>query len=69
MSRPSKRLLEPSHEALHAYQSKRNFALTLKPAEGGHSAQLSLVVQKHWTSSLDYDFRLELAPASARRPS
>ena len=47
---------------LHAYQSKRNFTLTPEPAEGGQSIadQLIFVVQKHWASSLHYDFRLEL---------
>ena len=47
---------------LHAYRSKRNFALTPEPAEGGQSVadQLTFVVQKHWASSLHYDFRLEL---------
>ena len=47
---------------LHAYRSKRNFALTTEPAEGGEPGRdaLSFVVQKHWASSLHYDFRLEL---------
>ena len=47
---------------LHAYQSKRNFTLTPEPAEGGRAIadQLTFVVQKHWASSLHYDFRLEL---------
>jgi bifunctional non-homologous end joining protein LigD len=49
-------------DPLHAYKSKRNFALTTEPAEGGEAgrAALSFVVQKHWASSLHYDFRLEL---------
>ena len=49
-------------DPLHAYKSKRDFALTTEPAEGGHPGgdALSFVVQKHWASSLHYDFRLEL---------
>ena len=49
-------------DPLHAYRSKRNFALTTEPAEGGEPGRdaLSFVVQKHWASSLHYDFRLEL---------
>ena len=62
MSRRSKPLLAPAHDPLRAYKSKRDFALTPEPAEGGQSVadQLSFVVQKHWASSLHYDFRLEL---------
>jgi bifunctional non-homologous end joining protein LigD len=50
------------HDPLRAYQSKRDFALTPEPATGGQSVadQLRFVVQKHWASSLHYDFRLEL---------
>ena len=49
-------------DPLHAYRSKRNFALTTEPAERGEPGRdaLSFVVQKHWASSLHYDFRLEL---------
>ena len=56
-------------KALRSYQAKRNFAVTAEPSgEGGHKrakggdapAQLSFVIQKHWASSLHYDFRLEL---------
>jgi len=49
-------------DPLRAYRSKRNFALTTEPAEGGEPGRdaLSFVVQKHWASSLHYDFRLEL---------
>ena len=46
---------------LQSYKSKRNFAVTPEPAEGGSaSEQLQFVIQKHWASSLHYDFRLEL---------
>ena len=54
--------LESAHDPLHAYRSKRDFSLTPEPAEGGKTVadQLTFVVQKHWASSLHYDFRLEL---------
>lgn len=43
------------------YKSKRNFAVTPEPAEGGkQSEHLQYVIQKHWASRLHYDFRLEL---------
>lgn len=62
MNRHPKPSLEPALDPLHAYQSKRDFALTPEPAAGGQSAahELRFVVQKHWASSLHYDFRLEL---------
>lgn len=49
-------------DPLLAYRSKRNFAMTPEPARGGQSVadRLAFVVQKHWASSLHYDFRLEL---------
>ncbi|MBV6322612.1 DNA ligase D [Duganella violaceipulchra] len=49
-------------DALKTYQSKRNFALTPEPAEGGEEGKgaLAFVIQKHWASRLHYDFRLEL---------
>ena len=53
---------EPNRDPLHAYKSKRNFAITPEP-EGDVSASAgsrAFVVQKHWASSLHYDFRLEL---------
>ncbi len=53
---------EPTPDPLGAYRAKRNFARTPEPPEGGQSVadQLRFVVQKHWASSLHYDFRLEL---------
>src|SRR5471032_170018 len=52
-------------EALKTYKSKRNFAITPEPAEGGEEGKggegaLAFVIQKHWASRLHYDFRLEL---------
>lgn len=49
-------------DTLNAYQAKRNFAITPEPAAGGQAraGQRSFVIQKHWASSLHYDFRLEL---------
>ncbi len=49
-------------EKLSVYKSKRNFAITSEPAEGGAEGQdaLSFVVQKHWATRLHYDFRIEL---------
>ncbi len=48
--------------ALKTYQSKRNFAITPEPADGGNldGGALSFVIQKHWARRLHYDFRLEL---------
>lgn len=62
MNRHSGPSLEPAHDPLHAYQSKRDFALTPEPAEGGQSVagRLCFVVQKHWARNLHYDFRLEI---------
>ena len=49
-------------EKLAAYKSKRDFAITSEPAEGGEEGKdaLSFVVQKHWATRLHYDFRIEL---------
>ena len=60
----SKLQLSPQQidDPLRAYQSKRDFALTPEPRDGGEAGanELAFVVQKHWASSLHYDFRLEL---------
>ncbi|MEJ8823232.1 DNA ligase D [Variovorax humicola] len=49
-------------DPLKLYRSKRNFAITSEPAEGGatKAGALAFVIQKHWASRLHYDFRLEL---------
>ena len=49
-------------EKLATYKSKRDFAITSEPAEGGEEGKdaLSFVVQKHWATRLHYDFRIEL---------
>ena len=48
-------------EQLAIYKSKRNFAITPEPADGGIQLNgLQYVIQKHWASNLHYDFRLEL---------
>lgn len=64
--RPRRASSESSVDALRAYQAKRNFSATPEPSGKARavskktSAQLSFVIQKHWASSLHYDFRLEL---------
>ena len=62
MKQPTAPSLERADDPLRLYRSKRDFALTPEPAAGGQSPaeQLTFVVQKHWASSLHYDFRLEL---------
>ena len=46
---------------LVVYKSKRNFVITPEPEQGGKQLdKLQFVIQKHWASSLHYDFRLEL---------
>ena len=52
----------PTSDPLLSYKAKRNFAATPEPADSGaaQGSALSFVVQKHWASSLHYDFRLEL---------
>lgn len=46
---------------LQAYHAKRDFSITPEPTNGGTSTDtLQFVIQKHWASSLHYDFRLEL---------
>ena len=55
-------LTTATEDPLRAYKSKRNFALTPEPEDSGvpGGEQRVFVVQKHWASSLHYDFRLEL---------
>ena len=69
-SLPSARPLHPQHtlhpfHPLHGYKAKRDFTRTPEPQHGDDvavalDAPLSYVVQKHWASSLHYDFRLQL---------
>lgn len=58
--------LQQPADPLHDYTAKRDFARTPEPQHGdghkpGHEAPWSYVVQKHWASTLHYDFRLQLA--------
>lgn len=49
-------------DLLARYHQKRDFTVTPEPAQGGkrsHEHALRFVVQKHWASSLHYDFRLK----------
>lgn len=49
--------------ALATYHAKRDFRRTSEPRSGGKRSPAgapSFVVQKHWASSLHYDFRLEI---------
>lgn len=56
-----------ARDSLERYRQKRNFALTNEPSgieeakrsEKGDVNHLAYVIQKHWASSLHYDFRLE----------
>ena len=53
----------PLHDdALLPYNAKRNFGVTPEPQGQAEASgeRLSYVIQKHWASSLHYDFRLEL---------
>jgi len=62
MSRASKAAQTAADDPLRAYKSKRNFALSPEPADSADAiaGRSTFVVQKHWASSLHYDFRLEL---------
>ena len=51
------------HENLKKYNLKRNFSITPEPQHNNSlpsTSVLKFVIQKHWASSLHYDFRLEL---------
>lgn len=52
-------------DPLIKYKSKRNFAITSEPAEGGmpNAKARAFVIQKHWATSLHYDFRIEMEGA------
>jgi len=57
--------LQQTADPLQAYKAKRDFAHTPEPqhqddAGSGGNGLLCFVVQKHWASSLHYDFRLQL---------
>ena len=62
MTSPSRQSRAPPRSLLHAYRSKRDFQRTPEPSAGGSPVVGStrFVIQKHWASSLHYDFRLEL---------
>ena len=49
-------------DALQQYKTKRNFANTPEPRDGGDTLAHThvFVIHKHWASSLHYDLRLEL---------
>lgn len=51
-----------THDPLRQYKAMRDFLVTPEPSERGRptGGALSFVIQKHWASSLHYDFRLEL---------
>jgi bifunctional non-homologous end joining protein LigD len=54
--------LKRGADPLFSYKSKRDFARTPEPCEGGSASahDLIFVVQKHSARTLHYDFRLEL---------
>ncbi len=49
-------------DPLKPYRAKRDFSKTPEPGHDGHAqvGNSSFVVQKHWASTLHYDFRLEM---------
>jgi bifunctional non-homologous end joining protein LigD len=51
-----------SAAALKTYREKRDFDVTPEPAAGGapNEKERAFVVQKHWSTRLHYDFRIEL---------
>lgn len=55
--------MNDARAALKSYRAKRDFRRTDEPRGGGRpsaAGQASFVMQKHWASSLHYDFRLEV---------
>lgn len=49
-------------DLLHTCKSKRNFAITSEPAQGGtpNEKTHAFVIHKHWATRLHYDFRIEI---------
>ena len=65
MSKARTPTLQQPVDTLQAYKAKRDFARTPEPQHADDrnasgDGPLAFVVQKHWASSLHYDFRLQL---------